>query len=52
MLSMNDMIIEKTNDEKSQSLDNYSHQKFLDWRSYSMNNNTSQFQLFILPVRV
>jgi hypothetical protein len=53
MSKKNDIVIEKITDEQSLPIDNYSHQKFLDWRSYLMNNNNqSQFQLYILPVRV
>lgn len=44
--------IENSTEEQSKTDDNYSHQKFLDWRLFSNNNNLSQFQLYILPVRV
>jgi hypothetical protein len=45
--------IEKTLDEQSMITNqNYSHQKFVDWRLFLTNNSLSQFQLYILPVRV
>jgi hypothetical protein len=45
--------IEKTLDEQLTTTNqNYSHQKFVDWRLFLTNNSLSQFQLYILPVRV
>jgi hypothetical protein len=46
---MNKTITEQKSDEPK---DNSDHQKFIGWRSSAKNNNSSQFQLYILPVRV
>ncbi len=43
---------EKPSDDQSIKANDYSHQKFVDWRLFLNNNNLSQFQLYILPVRV
>jgi hypothetical protein len=50
--SKNDMNTEKSTDDQSVTIDNYSHQKFIDRRLNLNNNNSTQFQLYILPVRV
>ncbi|UJR36481.1 hypothetical protein I4U23_029204 [Adineta vaga] len=53
LASKNEMHSDQTNDEQSLTIDNYPHQKFLDWRSFSnTNNNFPYFQLYILPVIV
>ncbi len=45
--------IDKNSDEQSIRINqNYSHQKFVDWRLFLTNNSLPQFQLYILPVRV
>ena len=31
---------------------NYSHQKFIDWRLFLNKTSVPQFQLYVLPVRV
>ncbi len=41
-----------TTDEQTNIIDNYSYQKFIDWRLFLNNNNLSQFHLYILPVKV
>ena len=44
---------EPVSDEQQIKQNNdYTHQKFLDWRLFINNHNLSQFQLYILPVRV
>jgi hypothetical protein len=43
---------EMTSEEQIKTINDYTHQKFLDWRLFINNNNSSQFQLYILPVRV
>lgn len=45
-------ILNETGPEKTSTVDDYSHQKFVDWRLFLNNNSLSQFQLYILPVRV
>jgi hypothetical protein len=45
--------IDKNSDEQlNRTNQNYSHQKFVDWRLFLTNNSLPQFQLYILPVRV
>ena len=42
-----------TTDESTlTTMQNYSHQKFLDWRLFLNKTSVPQFQLYILPVRV
>ncbi len=48
--SKNDMTSEEHPDDQSTTIDNYSHQKFLDWRSF-LSTNSPHFQLYILPVK-
>ena len=43
---------EPTSEEQSKPIEDATHQKFLNWRLFLNNNNVSQFQLYILPVRV
>lgn len=45
-------ILNEMTCEKTLTVDDYTHQKFLDWRLFLNNNSLSQFQLYILPVRV
>ena len=43
---------ENTSDESTKTIHDPIPQKFLDWRLFLNNNNSSQFQLYVLPVRV
>ena len=43
---------EMTDEQSIKTIDDYSHQKFVNSRLSVNNNNLSQFQLYILPVRV
>ncbi|CAF1266885.1 unnamed protein product [Adineta ricciae] len=53
--SNNEINGDNITDEQSTTVDSYSHQTFLNWRSFSnntTNKNSPYFQLYILPVKV
>ena len=49
---MNEITVEQNPDDESETKVEYSHQKFIDWRSSPKMTSSSQMQLYILPVRV
>ena len=45
--------VDRPTDESTlTTIQNYSHQKFLDWRLCLNKTSVPQFQLYVLPVRV